>query len=248
MLFPVLGFFNVYPFRYSFVADHFQYLACIGPIVLAAVGMRTGLNALKGPLPKPVVSGIFLTALGVLTWRQCGMYADAETLYRTIIKKNPACWMAHLNLGYALRGAGRINEAIEQYREVLKINPNLVEVCYNLGNAAWQAGQKDEAIANYRRALQINPNYADVHYNLGNALYQTGQTGEAIAHYRKAMELKPGDIAILNNCAVALQETGRPAEAVQVLEQTLTAARAMGREPLAAEISAEIERLTREQK
>ena len=35
-LFPALGFFNVYPFRYSFVADHFQYLACIGPIAAAA--------------------------------------------------------------------------------------------------------------------------------------------------------------------------------------------------------------------
>ena len=32
-LFPALGFFNVYPMRYSFVADHFQYLPCIGVIV-----------------------------------------------------------------------------------------------------------------------------------------------------------------------------------------------------------------------
>ncbi len=32
-LFPVLGFLNVYPFRYSYVADHFQYLACLGIIV-----------------------------------------------------------------------------------------------------------------------------------------------------------------------------------------------------------------------
>src|SRR5207302_6828815 len=32
MLFPALGFFNVYPFVYSFVADHFQYFACIGII------------------------------------------------------------------------------------------------------------------------------------------------------------------------------------------------------------------------
>ena len=38
-LFPVLGFFNVYPFRYSFVADHFQYCAVAGPVVLAAAGM-----------------------------------------------------------------------------------------------------------------------------------------------------------------------------------------------------------------
>ena len=31
-LFPVLGFFSVYFFRYSFVSDHFQYLASMGPL------------------------------------------------------------------------------------------------------------------------------------------------------------------------------------------------------------------------
>ncbi|MGC2626432.1 MAG: hypothetical protein WA269_06310, partial [Candidatus Udaeobacter sp.] len=33
-LFPVLGFFSVYFFRYSFVSDHFQYLASMGPVAL----------------------------------------------------------------------------------------------------------------------------------------------------------------------------------------------------------------------
>src|SRR5207244_9457554 len=38
-LFPVLGFFSVYFFRYSFVSDHFQYLASMGPLALAGAGM-----------------------------------------------------------------------------------------------------------------------------------------------------------------------------------------------------------------
>ena len=42
LLFPILGYFKVYFFRYSFVGDHFQYLASIGPVVLAGVGI-TGL-------------------------------------------------------------------------------------------------------------------------------------------------------------------------------------------------------------
>ena len=37
-LFPVLGLFNVFPFIYSFVADHFQYLASLGIIVLVSAG------------------------------------------------------------------------------------------------------------------------------------------------------------------------------------------------------------------
>ncbi len=38
-LFPVLGFCNVYPFLFSFVADHFQYLASLGVITLVSAGV-----------------------------------------------------------------------------------------------------------------------------------------------------------------------------------------------------------------
>jgi hypothetical protein len=47
-LFPVLGFFNVFPFVYSYVADHFQYLASLGIIVLTASGITIALNRLFG--------------------------------------------------------------------------------------------------------------------------------------------------------------------------------------------------------
>src|SRR5213083_2910835 len=45
-LFPVLGFFSVYFFRYSFVSDHFQYLASMGPLALAGAGIVTGCSRL----------------------------------------------------------------------------------------------------------------------------------------------------------------------------------------------------------
>ncbi|HTT57026.1 MAG TPA: hypothetical protein VMF63_07955, partial [Opitutaceae bacterium] len=103
-LFPALGFFNVYPFVYSYVADHFQYLASLGIIVLAAgawgrawsaptarPGFRRGLLALAA-------AGLIAT-LGVLTWRQSRIYRDLPTLYRATVERNPDCWMAAFNLG-----------------------------------------------------------------------------------------------------------------------------------------------------
>ena len=45
-LFPVLGFFSVFFFRYSFVSDHFQYLASMGPLALAGAGIVTGCSRL----------------------------------------------------------------------------------------------------------------------------------------------------------------------------------------------------------
>ncbi len=47
-LFPVLGFFSVYFFRYSFVSDHFQYLASMGPLALVGAAI----SVLAGRLPE----------------------------------------------------------------------------------------------------------------------------------------------------------------------------------------------------
>src|SRR5207253_5427665 len=81
-LFPVLGFFNVYFFRYAFVSDHFQYLASIGPLVLIAAAMTKTMAALEWkPVARATTCGALLLVLGFLSWRQSGTYIDAVTLY-----------------------------------------------------------------------------------------------------------------------------------------------------------------------
>lgn len=65
-LFPALGFVNVYPMRFSFVADHFQYLASIGIIVLVTNGMMITLGRWETgkPFLKPALCGLLLLTLG----------------------------------------------------------------------------------------------------------------------------------------------------------------------------------------
>ncbi len=67
-LFPVLGFFNLYTFRYSFVANHYQYLASLGIIALAVAAAallldRWGLWRRPGGY---VLCSAFLDGLGKL--------------------------------------------------------------------------------------------------------------------------------------------------------------------------------------
>src|SRR5205823_3519698 len=85
-LFPALGFFNVYPFLFSFVADHFQYLASLGVIALAAAGITRLLP--RRPL-RYGSSLAILSALAVLTWKQSHLYADVERLYRSTTPTDP---------------------------------------------------------------------------------------------------------------------------------------------------------------
>jgi tetratricopeptide (TPR) repeat protein len=222
-LFPALGFFNAYPFRFSYVADHFQYLASIGPITLAGAGLTTALSSSKKRIPflELVVCGMLILTLGVLTWRQCATYADGETLYRTTIERNRDCWMAYGNLGVALLQKGQVDEAIAHYQKALEIKPDYAEAHSNLGTALLQNGQVDEAIAHCQKALEIKPDYADAHGNLGNALLQNGQVDGAIAHYQKALEIKPDKADAHSNLGNAFLQKGQVGEAIVHYQKAL---------------------------
>jgi tetratricopeptide (TPR) repeat protein len=192
-LFPVLGFFNVYYFRFSFVADHFQYIASLGIIVLFSAGVALLLKRWR-MWGRPAGYGLcfaLLATLATLTCLQSRMYANIETLYETTIARNPDCWMAHSNLGAILAERGQADAAFAHFQRALEIKPDYAEVHSNLGLALAGLGQLDSAIAQYERALEIQPDYAVAHYNLGNALFRRGEIDRAIAHYQKALEIKP---------------------------------------------------------
>ena len=114
-LFPVLGFFNVFPFLYSYVADHFQYLASLGLIAGVTAGAVTWSG---GSRWWPVAGGLVVVMLAGLSHGQSRMYADGRTLYRTTIAKNPECWMAHNNLGAELLDQG-VRKGLTQFLECL---------------------------------------------------------------------------------------------------------------------------------
>jgi len=222
-LFPVLGFFNVYFFRYSFVGDHFQYLASMGPLALAGASCVMFFNSMASQKPwlQIAFSGILLLGLGGMTWRQCGMYSDIESLWRTTIAGNPECWLAYNNLGLALENQGSIVEASAQYQRSLRFNPGYAEAHNNLGNTLIKQGRAEEAIAQFRDAIDSNPRFAWARYNLGNVLFQQGQTEEAIAQFREALRINPSSIDTLDNLGNALFKLGRTEEAIAQFREAL---------------------------
>jgi len=189
---PALGFVNVYPMRYSFVADHFQYLASVGLLTLGAAGLVR--------LPR-IVPAALVVGLGVLTWQQTAIYQNLETLWRDTLLKNPNSAMAHTNLGVWLGSQGRIEEAMAQYREALRIEPDAWDTLSDLGVALAAQGRWDEAVENFLKVNQLNPNSPDVLYNLGFALAAQGRWKEAIERYRQVLQLSPADTEALNNLA-----------------------------------------------
>jgi protein O-mannosyl-transferase len=219
-LFPVLDFFDVYFFRYSFVSDHFQYLASMGPLALAGAGVVTAVE--KVGIHRLVVQTastlVILSILGALTFRQSAKYHDVITLYRATIAQNPGCWMAEYNLGLALKNQGQLDQAIAHYRRAINIWPDYVEAHYNLGGAYIEKGEFDEALAEYRRAIEIHPTEADLHNNYGSALRELKQFDQAEIEYKRALSLRPQYLDAHLNLGSLLLQRGRIDEAITNLE------------------------------
>jgi tetratricopeptide (TPR) repeat protein len=219
---PVLGFIMLFTFRYTFVADHYQYLACIGPIALASAGVVSLSNKFAQYRAVIVSAALLIVAsLGALTWRQAATYADIETLWRTTLAKNPECWMAHTNLGLVLLQKGEIDDGIAHYRSALQMQPDSWDAEYNLGTALLGKGQVDEAILHCERAVGMRPTDPDAQVSLGNALFQKGRIDEAIAHYQKAMTLHPDHFLARYSLGHALLEKGELDSAIQVCRSAL---------------------------
>ena len=214
-LFPVLGFFNLYTFRYSLIANHYQYLASLGAITLAAAGVvwlleRWGLW--RRPAGYMVCLALLATLAG-LSWRQSRMYIDHETLYRTTIEENPDCWIAQSNLGVALARRGQLDKAIAHYHKALELKPDYAEAHYNLGGALSVGGKIDDAVAQYQEALKIQPDYAAAHGNLGNLLAAQNNLDEAVRHYLVALRLDPRSVPGHTQLGRVLSRQGKPQEA-----------------------------------
>ncbi len=222
-LFPALGFIDVYPFRFSFVADHFQYLAAAMMLSAAAAAFALGAARLSPGLRSAAwaASACAVAALGVQTWRQSAIYMDVGTLWQATIARNPGCWMAYNNLGLALMADGQADAAIPRYVEALEINPGFAGAHNNLGIALMKQGRVDEAAAQYRLALEIEPGDPETHNNLGIALRRLGRMEESVEQYRLALEIRPDDFGTNFNLGNALLQMGRVNEAIARLEKAV---------------------------
>lgn len=196
-LLPVLGFFNVYPFLYSFVADHFQYLASIA--VMAGVAV---------PLSRVRFSWVIIPALAAMSWSQSRDYSNSDALYMKTIERNPKCWMAHNNYGGMLLDQNRFAEAEIHINRGLEINPRNVPGWITLGGLYYKQKRYQEAHDAFQKGLELRPDDWECLFNLGRMMIDLGRVEEAVAWMEKAWKANPADPRVLRNLGVAYRNLG----------------------------------------
>lgn len=98
-IFPALGFVNVYPMRFSFVADHFSYLSTPCLLLLLCVIIRSFLVKLNIKFPllmslpyKSVMGSLFVIIIIYMGGKSMALtqnYKNAVVLWEDVICKNP---------------------------------------------------------------------------------------------------------------------------------------------------------------
>jgi tetratricopeptide (TPR) repeat protein len=102
--------------------------------------------------------------------------------YAEAIAGDPRLVDAHVNRGWLLHDAGRLEEAERTYRDGLAVCVDEPLLLYNLGVLLADMERKPEAAAAYEAALRRSPGFADCHYNLALLCEELGKARDAIRH------------------------------------------------------------------
>lgn len=216
---PTLGLIDLYYMRFSFVADHFQYLACAGPIVLA-VGIVAAVRVL--PRAALLVAGCAATVgIAAMTISRCRAFRDGETLWRDTLAKNPAAWLAMSGLGYSAEVNGRFSEAAGLYAAALKLAPGDIRTRKNLAGTIVKLGDVERAMDLMREGVARSPRDKLAHFAMADHLASVGQLAEAEAAYREALRIDPEFAEGHNNLGTLLLRRGDLAGASEELRRAV---------------------------
>ncbi len=232
VLTPALGFFNVYPFRYSYVADHFQYHASMALIALAVAGAITAwkqLSPRQGNLGTAV--GIcVLGVLGYLAFERTRVYQNQFTLFKDVLERDPQSWIGHNNLGTLYLSAGDLPKAMEHLSIAMRLNPQYLEAHNAMASAL-------AAIGDYRAAMKLldqtlaTPDAPPSHVALtsNNLAWNLAvcpdermrDPARAVELARRAVELSPKTGAYYSTLGVALYRASDDRGAIEALEKSI---------------------------
>jgi tetratricopeptide (TPR) repeat protein len=210
LLFPVLGFFDMLFLIFSRVSDHFQYLPLIAVLALVAAALQAWLP----PKMRRIAAFLLVFALCGLTVQRANVFATDERLWEDTVRKNPAAWNAHNNLGCIRAEQNKMGEAIQEFEASLKVNPRNAQAHINLGKALAMQNKFVEAESHFQSALDLRPNSAEAHAFYGSALAVRGKMPEAVKHLREAVRLRP-EVETRLQLAATLRATGNIREAVE---------------------------------
>jgi tetratricopeptide (TPR) repeat protein len=225
-LLPAMGFFRIFPQRYSWVADHFAYVGAIALFIgLAALGtiILRRVQAQAREIAGCLVGGVVIVPRVVLSIVHSTSFADAPTLWHETIVRNPRSWWVMLNEANSLVSHAKQMKAEKKdpadirgvlqsseihIRNALKIYPDSYEGYYQLANLARDLGRVGPALYNAQEsekaaARMQQEKFLYPRFMLASLYTITGQFDKAKQIYR---DLQPYESKLAEQFAIPFVE------------------------------------------
>ncbi len=150
-----------------------------------------------------------------------GRKAEAEELYRELLRENPESVRARNNLGILLDEKGDHEGAVAELRIARQLEPRNGEVLGNLGVALGALGRYEEAGEALRAAHRLDPSNPEIRANLGILYFRKGLYEQAEAELEAVCARDPDHGTALFYRGEALNRLGRVDEAIEVLSRAV---------------------------
>jgi predicted O-linked N-acetylglucosamine transferase (SPINDLY family) len=155
---------------------------------------------------------------------QQGQLAQAETLYRDVLKLHPGNSDALHFLGVLESQRGRREEGLSLIDQAIAANPRNLSAHYNRAGILRDQGRLEEALQCYDRALALKDDHYAALNNRGAVLHDLKRYGEAVASYDRAIAIKPDHADSYANRGNTFVELGRFEEALASFDRALALA------------------------
>ena len=153
--------------------------------------------------------------------QQQGRLADAERIYREVLRQQPNHFGALHLLGLIALETRHTERAVELIGKAIALKPDNAKAHYNRGLALVNLKRPEDALESYGRAIALNPDFAEAHNNRGNALSDLKRFEEALASYDKAIALNPDNAETYDNRGLALSYLKRPKDALESYDRAI---------------------------
>ena len=173
---------------------------------------------------------ILIIALGMTTVTRNGDWINEVSLWRDVIKKNPASSRAHNNLGKAYFEKGDLELATYHFKKSIANIPKFVEDKFNLKKTnGFLVRKKPSTIFNFNNQnLRIAAELVEPHYNLASVYLDQGKIDLAEKEYLKTIALRPKHISAKIGLGSVYNQKGLFEKAEKFYNQAITDNKSQG--------------------
>ncbi|MBF0449886.1 MAG: tetratricopeptide repeat protein [Candidatus Magnetomorum sp.] len=212
-LFPVLGFFDIYFMRFSWVADHWQSLSMIG--ITSGAGAFLGW-IIEQSKNKPVIPYAFCKKeYDCISSRRSFLFMTSG--YQTLFHKT--CQVMLILLIILL--AATTHDHCKYYQseqalweKTLKCNPRSILPHDRMALIAVASNHYEQAEHYLKTSISIDPNNWEAHMNMGNLYRRMKLNEKAEKQYMAALSIHPSGTEIHINLGNFKAEKGQYTEAL----------------------------------